>query len=113
MWLIAIFCPCFKEVYRMLNLVQTIGIDNFVVQPREGNFLYIDGYVGCYSEYEGCTSNEHIRGTVEVSVTGDKITQIVLDDLEHVSSEYDGAEWDDIILELEDSLRNCFRVISN
>ena len=97
----------------MIKLVQTIEIDNFIVQPREGNLLYVDGYIGCYSEYEGWTSNEHIRGIVEVSVTGDRITQIVSDDLEHVSSEYDGAEWDDIILELEDLLRNCFRVISN
>ena len=97
----------------MIKLVQTIEIDNFIVQPREGNLLYVDDYIGCYSEYEGCTSNEHIRGIVEVSVTGDRITQIVSDDLEHVSSEYDGAEWDDIILELEDLLRNCFRVISN
>lgn len=97
----------------MINLVQTIGIDDFIVQPREGNFLYVEGYIGCYSEHEGCTSNERIRGTVEVSITGDKITQIVSDELEHVSSEYDGAEWDDIILELESLLRDCFRVVSN
>lgn len=97
----------------MIKLVQTIGIDDFIVQPREGNLLYVEGYIGCYSEYEGCTPNERIRGTVEVSVTGDRITQIVSDNLEHVSSEYDGVEWDDIILELESWLRDCFRVILN
>lgn len=95
----------------MLKLHQTIEIDNFVAQPREGNFLYIDGYVGCYSEYEGCTSNEHIRGTVEVSVVRDKITCIVSDDLELISSEYDGAEWEDIISELESILTDYFEII--
>lgn len=95
----------------MLKLHQIIETDNFVAQPREGNFLYIDGYVGCYSEYEGCTSNEHIRGTVEVSVTGDKITRIVSDDLELISSEYDGVEWEDIISELELILTDYFEII--
>lgn len=95
----------------MLKLHQTIEIDNFVVQPKEGNFLYIDGYVGCYSEYEGCTSNEHIRGTVEVNVVRDKITGIVSDDLELISSEYDGVEWEDIISELELILMDYFEII--
>lgn len=95
----------------MLKLHQIVETDNFVVQPREGNFLYIDGYVGCYSEYEGCTSNEYIRGTVEVSVVRDKITCIVSDDLELISSEYDGVEWEDIISELESILMNYFEII--
>ena len=42
----------------------------------------------------------HLVQTIEVS-----------EDLEHISSEYDGAEWEDIILELEDTLRTCFRVV--
>ena len=48
---------------------------------------------------------------IEVAVAGDKINYIVSEDLEHVSSEYDGVDWEDIILELEDLLRNCFRVV--
>lgn len=55
---------------------------------------------------------EHIKGMIEVGVEGDKITHILSEDLEHISSEYDGAEWDDIILELEDTLRTCFRIVS-
>jgi hypothetical protein len=55
---------------------------------------------------------EHIKGMIEVGVEGDKITHILSEDLEHISSEYDGAEWDDIILELEDTLRICFRIVS-
>ena len=55
---------------------------------------------------------EHIKGMIEVGVEGDNITHILSEDLEHISSEYDGAEWDDIILELEDTLRICFRIVS-
>lgn len=48
---------------------------------------------------------------IEVGVEGDEITQILSDDLEHISSEYDGVEWEDIIEELEHTLRTCFRVV--
>lgn len=96
----------------MLHLVQTIKVDYFNVQLKEGNHLFIDGYVGCYSDYEGCTSMERIKGMIEVSVEGDKITHILSEDLEHISSEYDGVEWEDIIVELEDTLRICFRIVS-
>ena len=95
----------------MLHLVQTIKVDDFNVQSKEGNHRFIDGYVGCYSDHEGCTSMEHIKGMIEVSVEGDKITHILSEDLEHISSEYDGVEWEDIILELEDTLRQCFRIV--
>lgn len=95
----------------MLHLVQTIKVDDFNVQSKEGNHLFIDGYVGCYSDHEGCTSMEHIKGMIEVSVEGDKITHILSEDLERISSEYDGVEWEDIILELEDTLRQCFRIV--
>jgi hypothetical protein len=95
----------------MLHLVQNVKVEGLKVQPKKGNHLFIDGYVGCYSEYEGCTSSEHIKGMVEVSVEGDVITCILSDDLEHISSEYDGVEWEDIIEELEHTLRTCFRVV--
>jgi len=96
----------------MLHLVPTIKVEEFNVQSKEGNHLFIDGYVGCYSDHEGCTSMERIKGMIEVSVEGDKITHILSEDLEHISSEYDGVEWEDIILELEDTLRTCFRIVS-
>ena len=48
---------------------------------------------------------------IEVGVEGDEITQILSEDLELISSEYDGVEWEDIIEELEDTLRTCFRVV--
>ena len=96
----------------MLHLVKTIEVEDFNVQSKEGNHLFIDGYVGCYSDHEGCTSMKHIKGMIEVSVEGDKITHILSDDLEHISSEYDGVKWEDIILELEDTLRTCFRIVS-
>lgn len=54
---------------------------------------------------------EHIRGMIEVGVEGDQITYIASDDLEHISSGYDGVEWEDIIEELEHTLRTCFRVV--
>lgn len=95
----------------MLHLIQTIEVEDFNIQPKGDNHIFIDGYVGCYSDYEGCTSMEHIKGMIEVAVAGDKINYIVSEDLEHVSSEYDGVDWEDIILELEDMLRNCFRVV--
>lgn len=60
----------------MLHLVKTIEVEDFNVQSKEGNHLFIDGYVGCYSDHEGCTSMEHIKGMIEVSVEGDKITHI-------------------------------------
>ena len=95
----------------MLHLVQNVKVEGLKVQPKKGNHLFIDGYVGCYSEYEGCTSTEHIKGMIEVGVEGDEITQILSEDLELISSEYDGVEWEDIIEELEDTLRTCFRVV--
>lgn len=54
---------------------------------------------------------EHIKGMIEVSVEGDKINYILSEDLEQISSEYDGVEWEDIIVELEDTLRTCFRIV--
>jgi hypothetical protein len=101
-----------KGVNKILHLVQTIKVEDLNVQSKEGNHLFIDGYVGCYSDYEGCTSMERIKGMIEVSVEGDKITHILSEDLEHIISEYDGVEWEDIILELEDTLRTCFRIVS-
>lgn len=101
-----------KGVNKMLHLVQTMKVEGLNVQSKEGNHLFIDGYVGCYSDYEGCTSMEHIKGMIEVSVEGDKINYISSEDLEHISSGYDGVEWEDIIVELEHTLRTCFRVIS-
>lgn len=56
---------------------------------------------------------ERIKGMIEVSVEGNKITHILSEDLEHISSEYDGVEWEDIIVELEDTLRICFRIVSD
>lgn len=96
---------------KMLHLIKRFEVEGLKVQPKKGNHLFIDGYVGCYSEYEGCTSSEHIKGMIEVGVEGDEITQILSDDLEHISSEYDGVEWEDIIEELEHILRTCFRVV--
>lgn len=101
-----------KGVNKILHLVQTIKVEDLNVQSKEGNHLFIDGYVGCYSDHEGCTSMERIKGMIEVSVERDKITHILSEDLEHISSEYDGVEWEDIILELEDTLRTCFRIVS-
>lgn len=94
----------------MMNLVQTLDVEGLTVQPKGGNTLYIYGYVGCYSEYEGCTSIENIRGMIEVNIEGGKITQILSEDLDWVSSEYDGVEWEDIIMELESILSTCFKV---
>ena len=36
----------------MLHLVKTIEVEDFNVQSKEGNHLFIDGYVGCYSDHE-------------------------------------------------------------
>ena len=94
-----------------MDIIQTIKVDDFKIEPKENNSLLIDGYVGCYSDYEGCTSMEHIRGIIKVNVEGNKITQILSEDLEHVNSEYDGVDWEDIIIELEDTLRTCFQVV--
>lgn len=94
-----------------MDIIQTIKVDDFKIESRENNSLFIDGYVGCYSEYEGCTSMEHIRGIIKVNVEDHRITQILSEDLKHVSSEYDGVDWEDIIIELEDTLRTCFKVV--
>lgn len=94
----------------MFKLVQTIKIEGLKVQQKEGNILLINGYVCCYSDYEGCTSMERIKGTVEVSLGGDKIDCILSEDLDLISSEYDGVEWEDIIEELEHTLRTCFKI---
>lgn len=94
-----------------MDIIQTIKIDDFKIESKGNNNLFIDGYVGCYSDYEGCTSMEHIKGIIKVNVEGNKITHILSEDLEHISSEYDGADWEDIIIELEDTLRTCFKVV--
>ena len=94
-----------------MNIIQTIKVDGFKIESKGNNNLFIDGYVGCYSDYEGCTSMEHIKGIIKVNVEGNKITHILSEDLEHISSEYDGVDWEDIIIELEDTLRNCFKVV--
>lgn len=94
-----------------MDIIQTIKVDDFKIESKGNNNLFIDGYVGCYSDYEGCTSMEHIRGIIKVNVEGNKITHILSEDLEHISSEYDGADWEDIIIELEDTLRTCFKVV--
>ena len=94
----------------MFKLVQTNEVEGLKVQQKEGNSLLINGYVGCYSDHEGCTSMERIKGTVEVSLVGDKIDCILSDDLELISSEYDGVEWEDLIEELEHTLRMCFKI---
>ncbi len=94
-----------------MNIIQTIKVDYFKIEPKENNSLFIDGCLGCYSDYEGCTSMEHIKGIIKVNVEGNKITQILSEDLEHISSEYDGVDWEDIIIELEDTLRTCFKVV--
>ena len=39
----------------MLHLIQTIEVEDFNIQPKGDNHIFIDGYVGCYSDYEGCT----------------------------------------------------------
>ena len=56
---------------------------------------------------------EHVKGTIEVNIEGGRITHILSENLELISSEYDGVEWEDIIIKLEDTLRNCFRVVLN
>lgn len=94
-----------------MDIIQTIKVDDFKIESKGNNNLFIDGYVGCYSDYEGCTSMEHIKGIIKVNVEGNKITHILSEDLEHISSEYDGADWEDIIIELEDTLRTCFKVV--
>ena len=94
-----------------MDIIQTIKVDDFKIESKGNNDLFIDGYVGCYSDYEGCTSMEHIKGIIKVNVEGNKITHILSEDLEHISSEYDGADWEDIIIELEDTLRTCFKVV--
>lgn len=94
-----------------MDIIQTIKVDDFKIESKGNNNLFIDGYVGCYSDYEGCTSMEHIKGIIKVNVEGNKITHILSEDLEHISSEYDGVDWEDIIIELEDTLRTCFKVV--
>lgn len=94
-----------------MYIIQTIKVDDFKIGSKGNNNLFIDGYLGCYSDYEGCTSMEHIKGIIKVNVEGNKITQILSEDLEHISSEYDGVDWEDIIIELEDTLRTCFQVV--
>lgn len=94
-----------------MDIIQTIKVDDFKIESKGNNNLFIDGYVGCYSDYEGCTSMEHIKGIIKVNVEGNKITHILSEDLEHISSEYDGVDWEDIVIELEDTLRTCFKVV--
>lgn len=94
-----------------MDIIQTIKVDDFKIESKGNNNLFIDGYVGCYSDYEGCTSMEHIKGIIKVNVEDNRITQILSEDLEHISSEYDGVDWEDIIIELEDTLRTCFKVV--
>lgn len=94
-----------------MDIIQTIKVDDFKIESKGNNNLFIDGYVGCYSDYEGCTSMEQIKGIIKVNVEGNKITHILSEDLEHISSEYDGVDWEDIIIELEDTLRTCFKVV--
>lgn len=94
-----------------MDIIQTIKVDDFKIESKGNNNLFIDGYVGCYSDYEGCTSMEHIKGIIKVNVEDNKITHILSEDLEHISSEYDGVDWEDIIIELEDTLRTCFKVV--
>lgn len=92
-------------------IIQTIKVDDFKIESKGNNNLFIDGYLGCYSDHEGCTSMEHIKGIIKVNVEDNRITQILSEDLEHISSEYDGVDWEDIIIELEDTLRTCFKVV--
>lgn len=92
-------------------IIQTIKVNDFKIESKGNNNLFIDGYLGCYSDHEGYTSMEHIKGIIKVNVEGNKITQILSEDLEHISSEYDGVDWEDIIIELEDTLRTCFKVV--
>lgn len=94
-----------------MDIIQTIKVDDFKIESKGNNNLFIDGYVGCYSDYEGCTSMEHIKGIIKVNVEGNKITHILSEYLEHISSGYDGANWEDIIIELEDTLKTCFKVV--
>lgn len=77
----------------------------------ELEYLLVEGYVGVYSDYEGCTSMVYIKGIIEVSIKEDRISYILSDNLELISSEYDGVLWEDIIMELEDTLRTCYKVI--
>lgn len=94
-----------------MDIIQTIKVEDFKIESKGNNNLFIDGYLGCYSDHEGCTSMEYIKGIIKVNVEDNRITQILSEDLEHISSEYDGVDWEDIIIELEDTLRTCFKVV--
>lgn len=95
-----------------MQLVETVKVEGLTVGPKDDDNLLVEGYVGVYSDYEGCTSMVYIKGIIEVSIKEDRISYILSDNLELISSEYDGVLWEDIIMELEDTLRTCYKVIN-
>lgn len=95
-----------------MQLVGTVKVEGLTVEPKDDDNLLVEGYVGVYSDYEGCTSMVYIKGIIEVSIKEDRISYILSDNLELISSEYDGVLWEDIIMELEDTLRTCYKVIN-
>ena len=95
-----------------MQLVETVKVEGLTVEPKDDDNLLVGGYVGVYSDYEGCTSMVYIKGIIEVSIKEDRISYILSDNLELISSEYDGVLWEDIIMELEDTLRTCYKVIN-
>jgi hypothetical protein len=95
-----------------MQLVETVKVEGLTVEPKDDDNLLVEGYVGVYSDYEGCTSMVYIKGIIEVSIKEDRISYILSDNLELISSEYDGVLWEDIIMELEDTLRTCYKVIN-
>lgn len=96
-----------------MQLVETVKVEGLTVEPKDDDNLLVEGYVGVYSDYEGCTSMVYIKGIIEVSIKEDRISYILSDNLELISSEYDGVLWEDIIMELEDTLRTCYKVIND
>ena len=95
-----------------MQLVETIKVEGLTVKPKDDDNLLVEGYVGVYSDYEGCTSMVYIKGIIEVIIKEDRISYILSEDLELISSEYDEVLWEDIIMELEDTLRTCYKVIN-
>ena len=95
-----------------MQLVETVKVEGLTVESKDDDNLLVEGYVGVYSDYEGCTSMVYIKGIIEVSIKEDRISYILSDNLELISSEYDGVLWEDIIMELEDTLRTCYKVIN-
>lgn len=78
------------------------------ITPRFENIVYIEGETSVYSELEGCSCHLNYKGNVVIHISDSGKSFDVWDDNLDVESEYDGWDYDEMMSNILEDLKDNF-----